>query len=540
MKNMSGPIPIEVTNSSSLRTLFLEGTRICVPESDQFNEWLADLEVVRADRCARATGSMVYLTQAVQSLDYPVPLVAGEDALLRVFVVAGGHIEADMPPLRATFFLDGTEIHAVDIAGQETMIPSEIDEGSLSASANTIIPGSVIVPGLELVIEIDPDSTLDPSLSIQSRIPETDRLSIDVRDVQDLDLTVVPLIWSKEPDHSVVMETEGLTREDDLFRPIRDLLPVSDFSVNIREPVFTSVDPTFSNHGDILRHLEAIRVMDGSNSYYSYYMGVLRGAGGATFPNTKVFVSRLHDGTIVHELGHTMGLGHAPCGGAGTDPRYPYDDGSIGAWGYDIVENKLITPDTPDLMSYCLEDFWISDYHFRRALINRVREAGSQPVSMGAVASRSLLVWGGVNKSGELIIEPSFVVDAPTSYPGSDGPYRLTGEDADGNSLFTLGFAMSKIADGDGGGFAFTIPVQQVWSSQLARITLSGPEGFVEMTRESGRSAALLLDQSTGQVRGILRDWPEPGTTVQAARRAVPELGLDVVVSPGIPDSADW
>ena len=145
-----------------------------------------------------------------------------------------------------------------------------------------------------------------------------------------------------------------------------------------------------------------------------------------------------------------------------------------------------------------------------------------------------------MSEEGGLYLEPAFAVDAPASLPSEGGPYRLEGHDASGNALFEFNFAMGEIADGEGGVFVFAIPVQQGWSGQLARITLTGPEGFVEMTRDSGRSAAILLDPSTGRVRGILRDWPEPGASVVSARRILPESDLDVVISRGIPDVGDW
>ena len=136
---------------------------------------------------------------------------------------------------------------------------------------------------------------------------------------------------------------------------------------------------------------------------------------------------------------------------------------------------------------------------------------------------------------------PIFVADAPPSLPQKGGPYRLAGEDSEGNVLFTVEFAMNEFADGNGGsGFAFLVPVQSGWSTRLSRITLAGPEGNTEMTRASNRPAALLLDQATGTVRGILRDWPEQGIFAESARRVLPEPGLEVIVSPGIPAPLDW
>ncbi len=53
-------------------------------------------------------------------------------------------------------------------------------------------------------------------------------------------------------------------------------------------------------------------------------------------------------------------------------------------------------------------------------------------------------------------------------------------------------------------------------------------------------SAALLLDRATGRVRGVLRDRPEAAGKPLAVRRALPEPGLEVLTSRGLPDKASW
>jgi len=77
--------------------------------------------------------------------------------------------------------------------------------------------------------------------------------------------------------------------------------------------------------------------------------------------------------TAIHEVGHTQGRNHAPCGGAqGVDPGFPYSNGSVGVWGYDLVSKTLISPDVAhDMMGYCDHD-WISDYTFK-AIFDRMK-----------------------------------------------------------------------------------------------------------------------------------------------------------------------
>ena len=104
---------------------------------------------------------------------------------------------------------------------------------------------------------------------------------------------------------------------------------------------------------------------------------------------------------------------------------------------------------------------------------------------------------------------------------------------------------MKEIACGEGGeagGFVFAVPVRADWSGRLEQLELSGPGGFAMTARDRDdeRSTALLLDRYTGELRGVLDDWPGPGSSLQAARRALPEPGLEIVVSTGIPDPSDW
>ena len=149
-------------------------------------------------------------------------------------------------------------------------------------------------------------------------------------------------------------------------------------------------------------------------------------------------------------------------------------------------------------MSYCDLPHWISDYNFSKAMAYRISQA-EEPVLAAAFASsaRNLLIWGGVN----------------------------------------------EIADAEGGSFAFILPARGDWPDRLSRITLSGPEGVATIGGEDemdASAATLLLDPATGRVRGILRDWPDQDVSVASARRMLPEPGLVIITSKGVPESNDW
>ena len=538
---LTGALPQSLAGLDRLRRLQAGGTGLCAPTNAAFQAWLDGMERFRIAPCEAAEPSAAYLTQAVQSREFPVPLVAGERALLRVFPTARQATNAGIPLVRARFYVGGQERHVVDIPGKSDPIPPEVDEGSLSRSANAEIPARVIQPGLEMVIEVDPDGTLDPGLGVARRIPETGRLTVDVKAMPPLDLTLIPFVWTATQDSSIVDLVGAMAADPDqheLFTETRTLLPVGDLAVTAHEPVLVTSNSAFA----LLSQTDAIRVMEGGTAYY---MGMSFPAPGASIVGVahtggRSSYSAPYSGTIAHELGHNLSFGHAPCGlrDSTLDPLYPYSDGTTGAWGYDFRNGRLVSPQWKDLMAYC-NPRWISDYHFTNALQYRLVNEGTAGAAVSAF-TRSLLLWGGVSADSVPYLEPAFMVHAPTALPDSAGDYRLTGRNASGTQLFSLSFTMPVTDDGDGSSsFAFALPVQAGWNDSLATITLSGPGGSVTLDGDSDIPMTILRDPRTGQVRGILRDTPLGAEVAADAIRArAPDL--EVLFSRGIPGAAAW
>ena len=533
--DMQGVLPTTLTALGQLETFLLAGTKLCAPREPDFLDWLGGVDNQHVSRCGAVEGSVAYVTQAVQSVDFPVPLVAGDDGLLRVFVRTEENMGESLPEVRASFFLNGAETYVVDIPAQSTPIPTDIEERDLGRSANARIPGSVLQPGLEMVVEIDPEGTLDPALGVAGRIPEMWRAEVDVRAVLTFDLTVIPFLATSDPDSTILEFTRDLNTESDLLRDVNALLPVTRLDLNVHEPVLVSTIELNS----VLRDTEAIRIMEGGG----YYAGLapqttsLRGV--ATLSGYSSASVPLPD-VIAHELGHNLNLLHAPCGGASApDPSFPQRDGSTGAWGFDFRNDFLMPPSAPDLMSYC-EPRWISGYNFTKMLNYRVSLGGA--AATAKTPQRSLLLWGGLDGEKNLFLDPAMVVDAPAVLPPSEGAYRLVGRAADGRELFALNFDMPTVADGDGRtSFAFALPADPVWSDALAGIMLSGPEGSTTLDRENDRSVAILLDPVSGRVRGILRH-PGGAASAEAATAEVAGAAgdLEVRYSRGIPDASAW
>ena len=542
---MGGALPTELTDLRRLDALLASGTELCAPSDPGFQVWLEGIRKRRIAPCVEGDPPEAYLIQAAQSRNFPVPLVAGEKALVRVFATARQTTSAGIPAVQARFYLNGRETHVEDIPGKSAPIPTEVDEGSLSKSANAEIPGHVVQPGLEMVIEIDPDGTLDPALGVMKRIPETGRLAVEVREMPILDLTLIPFVWSQTQDSSLVDLTRAIEMDPEnheMLWATRTLLPVGELKVTAHQPVLSSSNNAFT----LVGQTEAIRAMEGGSGHYKGMMisPVTGALGVANLPGRSSF-SVPHPEVLAHELGHNLSLPHPACqSGSFTDPSYPYANGTSGVWGYDFEEGgSLVAPSNRDLMGGCGSGRnWISDYNFTNALRFRLSDADSVGLPDRAPPTKSLLLWGGIGADSVPYLEPAFVVDAPPELPRSGGEYRLVGRTEGGTELFSLSFDMPEVADSGGSSsFAFVLPVRSRWEGNLATITLSGRGGSVTLDGDSDIPMAILRNPRTGQVRGILRDLPEVAMTQADAAVAIsPTPGLEVLLSRGIPGREVW
>lgn len=422
-----------------------------------------------------------------------------------------------------------------------------VTEGSLATTANAEIAGSLVQPGLELVVEIDPEGTLDPDLGVTRRIPESGRLTGDVRTMPTFRLTLIPFLLESAPDSSVLGITRAMSNDPfnhTLLGKTRTLLPVGDMDVVLHDPVATSSTAS----GSILNHTEVIRVLEAGPGYYLGTMtGPVADHHGRAYQHGRSSFSVVDRGdrsefVIAHELGHNMSLQHPPgCAAGDPDLAFPHPGGRIGAWGYDFrFGGRLVAPNTGDLMSYCQYD-WISDYHFTNALRYRLVDEGTDAAATVSTPTRSLLLWGGASSSGQPYLEPAFVVRAPAALPAPGGAYAVAWRNASGEKIFSLRFDMLEVADGEGGSsFAFTLPVEPEWAGSVASISLSGPGGAALLNRDTDQPVTILRDTTTGRIRGILRHTAEGFGDSAVATGSTARSRLKAHFSRGLPPVEAW
>ena len=482
----------------------------------------------------------VHLIQSVQALTGSVPLIAGKDALLRVFMT-GDQMSFFEPTVRASFYSGDEVVYSVRMLSPLYFLPVSPDQGQLEKSYNTLVPAAVLQPGVELVIELDPEEVVPLAPGSSVRVPESGRMALNPREVEPFYLRVVPVLACGSPfpacSGQIFNWTGNLSTYADQVQYTRLIFPIADFEVDVRDTYTTDANLTEkSGWSSFLREIDLLRRTDPDGPGHYYYGAVTlpQGSawGGLGYIGRPTSVGRPSEFTLAHELGHNMSLRHAPCGGpSGPDQNYPYSGGFIGKWGYDPRGasglGELKNPGViKDLMSYCSPE-WISDYHFEKSLAFRANEGPSSRQSDRTPQSEDVLIlWGG-SDDGVLTLEPAIHMTAPAVLPVENGPYQIEGFNASGGSLFSLSFSLAETEYGSGGDFYFALPFQAEAADELNRIQLLGPEGQIELGGAvPSPDLAVITNRQTGRIQSIIREWDETLLPVS------PEV--DVLVTDGV------
>ena len=271
--------------------------------------------------------------------------------------------------------------------------------------------------------------------------------------------------------------------------------PISALNLTVREPFGYGrrLRPRIGEDwGTLLDTLWALRSSDGAPAS-TYYYGMIAPAddvddycsegcieGIASVPNASDayargavglgFSGRYAEVVFTHEMGHAVGLDHAPCPPGRIfelDPNYPHPQGRIGVTGYDIMTGALLNPGRyHDIMSYC-EPPWVSDYTFRAIFerLRRVNNVAAFRIGPGrrvrsAISSDRGASWGHRAR-----------LWSPFAHP-----VEVRFEDADGQVVEKGVADQIKISDGS---------VTIYWLPDVS------PVGAVQVRLPSGRTLAL-------------------------------------------------
>ena len=512
-EEMEGPFPFRMVYLDGLKALQYADTDLCASPAPTFQEWVDSLDIADGPTCdnpdsVRLSLPIVYLIQSIQRPEGDVQLISDRKALLRVFLVGDQENAFYEPEVVATFTRDGEEVLRVALPSEQDRVPTSADQSSLLWSYDTVISARHIRDGTEMVIVADSAEVIPRAEGSQTRFPETGSHALDVVEVPPFELTVVPVLYADEPDSSIFAWTDSIDDDSHHVGLFRYSFPVEEFTATSWDTAYvTSLDMTEEdNTWPVLLEVEKVYKSAKATGYWyavadseeGYVRGIAR-------LNGLVSFGKPWDTELAHEVGHTLDLLHAPCGGAlGTDPEFPYDNGSIGVWGYDFRDGSLVSPlSRRDIMGYCYEKGWLSDYYFEKVIRvreNKVEDWRNEELPGIGQEGEMLVLWGGV-LNGELRIEPVHSMYTTPKLPRETGPYTLEGITSGGGVEFSLSFRPGEDVDGNKY-FLFTIPIEDDWEDTLERITLTGPEGEVTVDSSDPRSLTVVTDPCHG---------PDPG-----------------------------
>ena len=315
--------------------------------------------------------------------DRSAPVVQGKKSLVRVFVDAMAGYKAHN--VRGVLRLDndGTATELVD---QRSLSASSTDAALASTFSFPVAP-ELLTATTQFSISLQELSCTDGvGAAADARFPATGNQALSATEINKLEVVVVPVrVDGRVP---VTIEAELANMRGALLA----YYPVPEVKVSVRTPLDWT-NPIDALDGaswsNLLNQIMRERRTDapGNNVYYfglvqpaatfrSYCLhGCVLGLAPQTtsiMPSAQValgasFADAQTYETMVHELGHAHGRGHAPCveNGEidGVDPKYPDPTGATGSWGWDSRTNMLQPPSNKDIMGYC-EPNWISAYNY--------------------------------------------------------------------------------------------------------------------------------------------------------------------------------
>jgi hypothetical protein len=314
------------------------------------------------------------------------PLLSGRPLLVRAFV--------DVEPaftkrtLAARLFLSSDNEPSVYYDKREISFDSRPYD--LDTTFQFLVPAAALMDSAELAIEV---VECDLSVSgpvLSPRAPKEGELSLELQESPEISVAIVPI------EHDGRLPDTSEEHLAPYARTLEAMFPLAQAKLAVLPPMTSGQEGTL-DFDALLTRLQERRATD-QPAPDIYYFGFVRpkatlkehcsssdctyGIGYQTRSSAfRValgieYGDRASEDTFVHELGHNMGLGHAPCGTDG-DPKYPYPDAALGSLGFDFRSQEALDPtETKDVMSYC-EPTWVSDYTYRTVFsaLNRAQRA---------------------------------------------------------------------------------------------------------------------------------------------------------------------
>ncbi|HEY0930140.1 MAG TPA: Ig-like domain-containing protein [Gemmatimonas sp.] len=455
--------------------------------------------VAATDGSVNLDVSGMYVVQSVQQADGRIPLVANRQAVARVFV-RSSRLGLGAVQVRLRVIEGGAAIATFNATATPT---STLDESC--CSADFPITAAMVKAGVSLLADVDPNNLVSEANETDNVFPTVGTMPLNVVSVPPMAIRLVPVQQSRNGQIGVA--------NNSLFNIFRSIWPFEVINATLRTPLvidYTIGSQNFDDWIRLVRDVEIVRQAEGGAHYY-YGLVRTRGTSGVLglangIPaRTAIGVDEGSDFgpgesrlTFAHEMGHTMGLRHAPCGGAaGPDPNYPFSDGRIGVYGMDTFGGNAIKgPVVNDIMTYCPNQ-WVSAYNYRKVM--DFRQANPNGVGNLLAPTRALLVSGGISASG-ITLDPAFSMTTSPAAADARGTHVIEGFDANNRTVFTWRFTPYRVDDArsDQDAFVVAVPMSEATQQKLARLVVREATGSFGSARSAVRTSALAVAADAG------------------------------------------
>jgi hypothetical protein len=266
----------------------------------------------------------------------------------------------------------------VDESGVETTLSNSGPLTLNNSVLEWIIEPGVIKTGMEFAIElVEVQEEFGPGTTL-ARIPDAGTEQIGVQPLApDIKVVLVPV-------HVQFLQCDALpeltqAHADEVRGFLQAALPVGSVEVVLREsPLFLDRDPAVNWPDGELVVLREQAGDDPSVLYFAHIPSCSMNGQVSWDVSSRVAASIQPNGEPAWEdgvpveldvFGLVHGLLQVDCEMAAQnppDPDYPYDDGRIGVWGFNINTEEVYPPDsTYSVLSPC-HPAWFSDYEWLR------------------------------------------------------------------------------------------------------------------------------------------------------------------------------
>lgn len=500
-------------NSASATVVAIAPGMATISASSEGRSASATVTVVAVPAADFAIASAQW-TQGAQQADGSIPMVLdGNAAVLNVIMST---TVASRPPGQLVLRL--TDASGA-VVRTDTVVPAPID-GAVTYDAPTaqfLVPASQLRSGLRWQVRRDPRKVLADADTTNDVFPRAGPANLATVALPAMRIRFVPIVLSA---HGNATGNVSAANVEGYLPTMRRVFPLGSLTTSVGTPLVTSASfgtPTSGGSEgfwlQVLSDLDLARVAN-PGAPDEYWMGVVRPPTGFTYtsfggfsyvaqapgpPGTSKRISTVvqvgwftntgqTSDLVAHELAHTLGRRHAPCGGAtSTDAAFPVSSGTIGtpghdvyAWANGLASAAVARPATMgDLMGYCFPQ-WASPYTYAGILQARIASA---PMAIASASARirtrqHVVVVRGQVVDGRISLLPTVALDGVAA-DGARGAYVVELLTADGRVVASQRTDLEAVDHSDAQTFIAALPLDERAAAELAAVRVSGPAGTV-------------------------------------------------------------